>query len=247
MLLRSPASRLLLPVFLCVLLGALTTFAVAWASSLRVKRDILGAQSALRRWDGNSGTIWVDRYDRPCSFEIECNSGAMIGEFIGINESPGAVDALVPKWMRPLAVPWDWNGKWPDGGPHVANRTIRVLGWPRPCMWCSIESGQSPPGTNVYTIHSGLRIPDGFPFISRRPNDPPAVLPWRVRLSPFAFNAAIFASGYLVLFAVLTPLVRWRGARRLRAGVCPRCRYDVRGLPPESSCPECGAPSAPQR
>lgn len=33
----------------------------------------------------------------------------------------------------------------------------------------------------------------------------------------------------------------WCRRRRLRAGECPRCRYDLLGLPGGARCPECGA------
>ena len=35
-------------------------------------------------------------------------------------------------------------------------------------------------------------------------------------------------------------LLGWRHAARLRKGCCPQCGYDLRGLPPDRKCPECG-------
>lgn len=47
---------------------------------------------------------------------------------------------------------------------------------------------------------------------------------------------------------VLVPLAAWvwvtdarTALRRRRIGCCPRCRYDLRGLPARAACPECGA------
>ncbi len=34
----------------------------------------------------------------------------------------------------------------------------------------------------------------------------------------------------------------WLWERRQHAGLCGRCRYDRRGLAPDATCPECGAP-----
>jgi len=48
--------------------------------------------------------------------------------------------------------------------------------------------------------------------------------------------------------AALATLFAWRQdamARRRRHGVeCPKCGYDIRGLPPSSPCPECGTAAA---
>ena len=60
---------------------------------------------------------------------------------------------------------------------------------------------------------------------------------------------------FLVALAATLPVVwivrRWRGARREKKGLCPRCGYDLRATP--GRCPECGegsievpAPSAAQ-
>lgn len=50
------------------------------------------------------------------------------------------------------------------------------------------------------------------------------------------------------IVATLLPTVAaWRldavARRRHRGGLCPRCRYDRRGLSPTAPCPECGAAS----
>ncbi|MCW5776274.1 MAG: hypothetical protein KIS87_07550 [Phycisphaeraceae bacterium] len=59
------------------------------------------------------------------------------------------------------------------------------------------------------------------------------ILPiWPGLLLNTLFYAAIW-------FALFTGLAALRTARRLRRGLCPVCRYDLRGLP-QHACPECG-------
>ncbi|MCL4743391.1 MAG: hypothetical protein KJZ54_14440 [Phycisphaerales bacterium] len=69
----------------------------------------------------------------------------------------------------------------------------------------------------------------------------PALPIWPGLLLNTLFYGAIW-------FALFTALAALRTARRLRRGLCPLCRYDLRGLP-QRACPECGwgrTPPAPQ-
>jgi len=45
---------------------------------------------------------------------------------------------------------------------------------------------------------------------------------------------------------ISTGLLYCRHSRRVRPGHCPKCRYDLSTLPPDSPCPECGRPSSPR-
>ncbi|GIK20494.1 MAG: hypothetical protein AMXMBFR77_26120 [Phycisphaerales bacterium] len=59
------------------------------------------------------------------------------------------------------------------------------------------------------------------------------------------FNTLFYAAIWLAFF---TGLAAVRTARRIRRGLCPVCRYDLRSLP-QRACPECGwgrTPAAPQ-
>jgi hypothetical protein len=48
-----------------------------------------------------------------------------------------------------------------------------------------------------------------------------------------------------VILAACCGLVAWTSVRPVPTGHCRRCRYDLRGLPTSSNCPECGAGSTP--
>jgi hypothetical protein len=43
-----------------------------------------------------------------------------------------------------------------------------------------------------------------------------------------------------VALAVLLAVPDWRNRFRPGPGQCPKCRYNLAGLPPNSPCPECG-------
>src|SRR5262249_20025072 len=51
----------------------------------------------------------------------------------------------------------------------------------------------------------------------------------------------------LALPSLLTSATAWRldtlARRRARVGLCPKCGYNLAGLPPTSPCPECGQAS----
>ncbi len=70
-------------------------------------------------------------------------------------------------------------------------------------------------------------------------------LPYRPIWPGLLLNTLFYAA---IWFAFFTGLAAVRTGRRLRRGLCPVCRYDLRGLP-ERACPECGwgkDPSAQQ-
>jgi hypothetical protein len=55
----------------------------------------------------------------------------------------------------------------------------------------------------------------------------------------FAINTVFYAAILWMLFAAPFALRKWR---RIRRGPCPKCGYDLRGLPADTvACPECGA------
>ncbi len=53
----------------------------------------------------------------------------------------------------------------------------------------------------------------------------------------FALDVGLFGTGWL---AAIGGVMWWRRRNRMRAWMCPKCRYDLRGLP-GGVCPECGS------
>ena len=60
-------------------------------------------------------------------------------------------------------------------------------------------------------------------------------------------NGLVYVPGYLVWIGLWVVVMKWRERRLVRRviesdrQVCPRCTYDLRGLPNEHKCPECGS------
>lgn len=57
---------------------------------------------------------------------------------------------------------------------------------------------------------------------------------WIVVISLWFLAAVFLLSGTALAFSAR------RSIRRARIGLCPTCRYDLRGLPAPAPCPECG-------
>jgi hypothetical protein len=66
--------------------------------------------------------------------------------------------------------------------------------------------------------------------------------------SPFAWQAFLPIWPLILLVSALT-CAAWRldilSRRRAMLNLCPKCRYDRTGLPPQAPCPECGAAPSP--
>jgi len=67
-------------------------------------------------------------------------------------------------------------------------------------------------------------------------------LPWH-RSRSILFTVAVVPGWFILLTSAILPILcvicRLRRRLRLRAGLCPRCGYDLRATP--DRCPECGA------
>ncbi len=85
------------------------------------------------------------------------------------------------------------------------------------------------PGSRGGRLIGHSRTPMGGPI--------PTLPIWPGLILNTLFYAAIW-------FALFTAVGALRTARRLRRGLCPLCRYDLRGLP-QRACPECGWASVP--
>ena len=109
------------------------------------------------------------------------------------------------------------------------------VGWPARCLystWASIGSYDM----YRYTADDHRHL---LPAIGRllRINVVPGHVIWHGILA----NTLCFAGCLYVLWLTPGTIRRWR---RRRHGHCPACNYDLTGLAPGSTCPECGKAGA---
>jgi hypothetical protein len=152
-------------------------------------------------------------------------------------------------WERALLLPWlSGRREWPDPA-KGESIWIKASGWPLRSFRCELHVKDNwvpaPGGTPTLTGHTwsapgGLILgsPDG-PSWADWPPDFPIIIPGTPIWSGVLVNTALFALAWAL---ALYPVASLRRARRRRLGLCERCAYDRRGLPPQAACPECGVP-----
>ncbi len=218
-----------------LLLGIVTTIAVAWACAAWVD-PYTTAQPSPRRsggaMDGRHYTIWMVGEHaaigtaRTVSFWGDPSYTDLFpsGPFFG------PPDPLIPNWA-PFLVP---SADIPAGPQHV--RVADGRGWPFLAMWSGLsydEPIQLP--TKTPTITHGLVL-NPSAMSGPSPETTVRMLPLALIWSGFLADTAIYS---LVWFVLLMLIVAGRRALRSRQGCCVTCGYDLRGTP-HGQCPECG-------
>ena len=211
--------------------GVLLTIAIAW---LIATRALDTTSPGITAWSFSPTSIKdVTRYERFGSTDVRCLSGhARVSGVPAPTQSP---DAITPVWMRDILIPWGWNTEPPPSAYEV--RTIKISGWPLPCLY-SVYRAVPSPAVWPHRAISGLVISDTWTgFGVQWPGEMPVAFPYRPRWGPLLVNIAF----YTLVVLTFTRGIGWvRRARRRKSGRCPWCAYDLRGLAPGSQCPECG-------
>jgi hypothetical protein len=132
---------------------------------------------------------------------------------------------VFPRWGR-LWGPADWPGMRSDGTIDWGQRAIEAgVGWPLPSMAIDKNIAR----TDSYGGGAPLAESSsaGLRFLS-----------WRPILTGFVVDTLLWSA---CLAGLILPIRLWVRTHRRRRWQCPTCRYDLRGLPAGSVCPECGA------
>jgi len=217
-------------IILFLLLGAIVNVAVAWGCAQL--SGISLPESALAEPDltPELAEWWLARFPERDPYPRELSSeqllmdfdpgGAIVWEAEAFGISACSMIVLVPK--QEASCTW--------------------AGWPMKTMSGEWRWLQQQPGLHDVGL---IR----FALIDRHKDDPWSYvfhrfLPLRPIWPGFAINTVFYALILWLLFA--GPFVlrrRWR----IRRGLCPKCAYDLRKRPSDSSvCPECGAAPAPR-
>lgn len=234
---------------LSLLLGVLTTVAVAWAlAAWLAHKDLLETYYEIEDSHPPATADWttvdmsIDEFSRPGM----CRR--LWGRFI-LSTSP-TWDAATPVmhyiWKLGLqttaqepssgtlrsGLPW---GKRPPIDVGAIEGVQDARGWPMLCLWGELQLA---PGDPI-----GLKTPGAIPLSPPLPSpdlSDARALPLRPIPRGFAIDTAFYAAIWLPLLIAPRAIRRHRRARR---GLCPNCAYDLRTLPATSPCPECAHPN----
>jgi len=218
--------RRLLRIAICLVLGAITTIAVAWGCALDgyALSTEYERRDAIERLGPDRDIVWTVRQRRKLG-ELRIDS---IIDHVGHAElhMPDLVARdLAPSWFLsegPVHQRLDFRGT-------EVYRIASVLGWPIPAMWHELRWIHVPRKRAAVQVLGGIDT-------GRERRTLPVVLPVRVLCLRFSFNAVFFATIWALLL-VAPGIIRL--TLRRRRGRCPRCGYDLRGQL-DAGCPECG-------
>jgi hypothetical protein len=133
----------------------------------------------------------------------------------------GRRSAVLPGWVRRSA---------PDG--VISQLATGAYGWPLVCLKSELETYSA--GSTQREVYKGGIV------IDRNWRPSPGNMICSLPLMPVCGGLAIDAAAHGAVWAgvlLVAPAVRRR--RRLRSGLCPVCRYDLRA-DYIGGCPECG-------
>ena len=238
----------------CIVLGLVTSVAVAWWIALEHKPVFTFVHSPslnIAPPDKPSYHWFFDFKDayRPNLTRVECGNNpgptekhtidarlaAVIREKVNTIPDPatrGAGGGLypyrAPQWPAWLRLPS------PDAS--VLSASARAAGWPSLCL--SQHSWVHADGTAE--SRGSLRVRD-FKIYTRSYDPDAGTVPLLPVWPGLLANTAVFAGGWFA--AVILPWAgwkAWRRSRRVRKGLCGGCGYALGGQP---RCPECGIPA----
>ncbi len=217
--------RYLRRIAICLLLGAITTVAVAWGCAFLI--DITTAATNVAGVKGLGGQDWVIlRHDRGSAVRVRALA---VSGLAGYEEIYPTDPSPLPAWGRLGAQLSEQR----TGEPFT--RAADAYGWPMLSMWCGFawDTEHWPDALIVPPLSAITVAPRpgvAFESMSLR------ALPLRLIWPGFGLGVALYGLPWFGLLFGRGIARRW--LRRHR-GLCLACGYDLRGAVHER-CPECG-------
>jgi hypothetical protein len=237
-----------------VLLGLITTIAVAWSIAIAVPMPATSAgppappptgggartPRALANYidslprigildrDGRKTIFMLERSPGTWALTVLGSAGGRMADAIPFDQLPNRAEIDdVPSWSRLRTAP----DEEPAHEFRVYTETAR--GWPMPALREThiLDPMAQPPERLIGGIPIQRTAPTGMD-----PRSLPLIPIWRGLI----LNCLIFGSAWYVILFGVPGLLRWR-RRKIRqlAGQCPSCGYDLEGRL-DAGCPECG-------
>lgn len=214
---REHRPAILLPVLVCLVLGAVCAYASSVVCVLLPDRGQHASRVSARHNLPGDQAIRVTTLRRPGYFLMSVSNPMPIAAADAFDGNPSWRMPLRsgdprPKWLRRSAIE------------HRQHARGIAAGWPFLCVW-----GR----TDVNSNHKPKDVHTGVSYVTVR--NARRAFPWLPLLPGLIANAVIYASPVLALWYTAVWLHRrWRRRR----GRCPNCAYPMQdGI---SICPECG-------
>jgi len=193
---------------ICLVLGAITTVAVAWASAAWVRVQQIN-EYAQGRTDHSPAFWFIRAYREPGVQYIAAFS-------VKEDETDRGGPELFDDYLQPAEM--DWPDAFRDAPDLTASHNRRVLnlrGWPWPALWCEVQTNFSPVNP-IVSGGVGWKIEQPSVGFNSGVDGDYATLPFRILWYGFVVDTTIFALVWAVLLAVhqrlrkrLPYLTRW--------------------------------------
>lgn len=219
-----------------------TTVLVAWVAAIIEPTDKVAWRANRARIPENGEGEGQVELHLLHGFGFRWYAAAAFSTPLKVQDDVLTPEERCPSWARESLLPWCAGAEpWPL--PHQdPSRYVLISGWPMPCLYklyrtyetneelASIQRAGWRQNAEGYAVCGG--IPWNVPRLGGKNH-----LPLFPRWLALGANTAFYS---VIWFALLFSPRMVRRALQRRRGVCPRCGYDLHGLPAGAACPECG-------